>query len=296
MNPLEWSGPQFLGFYVNALVITGALSWVLKRWLHREGEPEPTLLDLRAHEVALLRGRAEAVHAAVVSLARRGALGVEGGVLVERSSTLERDVSPLESAVHRAVVEGARSRWTLIRATGPRLDVLERPLEARGLLRSARQEAPYRYAPGLLPALLGLLGLVKLGLGVWRNRPVGLLVLLLMATAVVFFLLIKDRVRLTARGRWALAELGRQHEALRLSAANEDATEMLRPRDVLLAASLFGVGALAFVDAPLRDYLVPPSVSSGGGSGVDSGGGDSGGGDSGCGGGGGCGGCGGGGD
>ncbi len=300
MNPLEWSGPEFLGFYVKALLVLSGLSWLLKRWFHRQADASsPAALDLQAHEVALLRGRSEAMNAAVVSLVRRGALELEQGSLVVRSSAQGPDVSPLEAAVHRAVREGAHSSWALKRALAPHLELLERPLEARGLLRPEEEERYARYMPGLAPVLLGLLGLMKVALGLSRNRPVSLLVLLLGATAVVFWLLVWERARLAPRGRWVLAELGRQHEALRLSAANEDATEMLRPRDVLLAASLFGVGALALVDTRLRDYLVPPSASnwgdSGGGS-SSSGGGDSGGGDSGCGGGGGCGGCGGGGD
>jgi len=304
MNPLDWTGPQFLGFYAMFLVAAFIVAWVWKHALNQPAAaPEPPELDLDPYQTAMLEGPDAAVRGAVVALVHGGSLRCEDDEL-RVAAPLPGGAMHLERAVYRSVDEQRSSLGGLREDVEGELRRLEKSLRERGFLRTPEQDERYKSHPWLFFLVALGLGVAKVMVGVSRDRPVGYLVGLLFVAFVVGLSLRLFHSRRTRRGERALALLRLRHEALLHSASAEGSAGAMRPRELALAAGLFGVGVLSLVHFPaLRDYLMPVSPSTGGGSGGGDSGwsGDSsssdssscGGGDSG--GGGGCGGCGGGG-
>ncbi|ATB29993.1 TIGR04222 domain-containing membrane protein [Melittangium boletus] len=305
MNPLDWTGPEFLGFYALFLVAAFLVAWAWKHALNQPAEPPaPFELDLDPYQVAMLEGPDAAVRGAVVALVHGGSLRFEDDAL-RVAAPLPRGAMELERAVYRSVEEQSGTLSELREDVEGELRRLEDSLRGRGFLRDSEQDARYKSYPWLFFLVALGLGVMKVMVGLSRDRPVGYLVGLLFVAFVLGLSLRLFHSRRTRRGERALALLRQRHETLLHSASAEGSAGAMRPRELALAAGLFGVGVLSIVHFPLlRDYLMPVSPSSGGGPGggdnsswgSDSSSSDSsscGGGDSG--GGGGCGGCGGGG-
>ncbi|EPX59262.1 hypothetical protein D187_003166 [Cystobacter fuscus DSM 2262] len=293
MDPLDWNGQQFLTLYGPFLLLSfvGAVFW--KKWLNQPGDaPTAVQLDMDPYQVAALEGEATTVMTAVVALVHGGALRLEEEAFSVVTAP-PTGASGIERAVHAAVAAGYNSLEALREAARTEFSRLEESLRTRGFLRTPEQDTGYTQYPLWFFGAVLSIGAMKAMMGMLRQKPVELLVLLLLLGACGLLFLGRDH-RLTGRGQKALAMLREMHEPLRLTASSEGSAETMRPRDVALAMGLFGMGALSFLDVhPLRDYLLPPAASGGGGgSGGD--GGSSCGGSSSCGGG--CGGCGGGGD
>ncbi|WP_375769396.1 TIGR04222 domain-containing membrane protein [Archangium gephyra] len=306
MNPLDWSGEQFLSAYVPFVVVLLLLAKVWQSSLNQPSdEPLRAELKLDPYHVAALQHRESAVRAAVTALVHAGAVRVENGAL-EAVGKLPAGVVPFERAVHVAVAGPVRDVAALNGAVARELDELEVGLRRRGFLMNPEVASRCGTYPKLLffGAALGL-GVLKLGMGISRGRPVGFLVVLLCIATVMGFWLLGGAPRRTRKGDKALAKLRADNEALRTTAKADGAWGTMSSGSVAMAVALFGTGLLAASGmGDLRDYLMPPGSGGGGvdtdfggdSGGSDSGGGDSGGGDGGssCGGGG-CGGCGGGG-
>ena len=171
---------------------------------------------------------------------------------------------------------------------------IEAGLERQELLTAPGQRRLAIGVPLAIAAAVLLVGVVKVGVGVSRDRPVGLLVMLCLVDAMVFLAAFARVPRRTARGDAVLRDLQRDASPLRTSARARGSR--LGGDDVCLAVALFGPAGLSSADPQLRDLmtvLTPPASTGGGGdSGSSCGGGGS---SCGGGGGGGCGGCGGGG-
>lgn len=299
MNPLDWSGEQFLSVYIPFLVLLLLAAKAWQSTLNQPSEePRPGELELDPYQVAVLERREGGVRAAVAALVHAGALKLEDGVLKAVAGPPAR-MLPFERAVYEAVAGARGDVSELEKKLGRELDKMEEGLRRRGLLMKPEVAERYvRYPKWLFfgPAL-GL-GLAKMMVGISRDRPVGFLVVLLFFATVVGFWVLGSAPWRTRRGDKALEKLRRDNEALRTTAKADGAWGTLNSGSVAMAVALFGTGMLVSSGlGDLRSYLVPPGSAGGGGdvSFGDSGGGD-GGGDGGGGCGGGCGGCGGGGD
>lgn len=297
MNPLDWSGEEFLLAYVPYIVLLLLMAKVWRSTLNQPSEePLSAELKLDPYQVALLDRREGAVRAAVAALVHAGALRLEDGVLKAVGKPPASAV-PFERAVHAALAGPVGEVTQLQETVEQEVDGMEEGLRRRGFLMKPEVAARCRQYPMVLyfGAALGL-GLMKLMVGLSRGRPVGFLVVLLFLGAVLGLWVLGSEPRRTRRGDKAWAKLREDNAALRTTASADGAWGTMSSASVALSVALFGMGLLAasgMVD--LRDYLVPPG--SGGGSVDGGGGGDSGGGGDGGGGcGGGCGGCGGGGD
>src|SRR6218665_3648594 len=273
MNPLDWTGPQFLGFYAMFLVAAFIVAWVWKHALNQPAAaPEPPELDLDPYQTAMLEGPDAAVRGAVVALVHGGSLRCEDDEL-RVAAPLPGGAMHLERAVYRSVDEQRSSLGGLREDVEGELRRLEKSLRERGFLRTPEQAERYKSQRWLFFLVALGLGVAKVMVGVSRDRPVGYLVGLLFVAFVVGLSLRLFHSRRTRRGERALALLRLRHEALLHSASAEGSAGAMRPRELALAAGLFGVGVLSLVHFPaLRDYLMPVSPSTGGGSG----GGDSG--------------------
>jgi uncharacterized protein (TIGR04222 family) len=301
-DPLQFTGPHFLEFYTAGLVLALGAGWMIRRRF-RQGEEgseasavDAEVLRLDPFETAYLAGgRAGeriATAAALTSLAQRGV--IEPDTIVRkfgRTGVLREEVHPVEKAVYLATSAGGSSFQEIKQGAAEALDAVRDRLTGAGLIASRSQS---RKAQGLgaLPVLLWLaLGLVKIGVGVSRGKPVGFLVLLCIATAVVSLFFLAVPIVRTRLGDRVLERLKREYAMLQVTAKTRANT--LDSEQLVLALGLFGVGILAGGPlASVRAAMIPRGSSGCGSScGGGCGGGDGGGG-GGCGGG--CGGCGGG--
>lgn len=272
MNPLEWSGPQFLMLYMPLLVVTLVAAYVWRSARLGSASVDPVdVQQLRRdpYLVAVLRSRTAAVEAALAALVQAGCLRVEGGRLAV-AGPLPEGAAPLERSAYEAVQAGSTRPSTLESVLTPRLESLERELQGQGLLLSAEESAAINRPPLLLVGAVLALGAAKVAVGVVRDRPVAFLVVLLVVCGV-FALGLRGAHRLSRRGELALRRLQEELRPLRTSLAAGGASSLLGGTDMALAVGLFGAGALAVGGFDeLRTLLDPPSSS--GSSSFDSGG------------------------
>jgi uncharacterized protein (TIGR04222 family) len=288
MNPLDWQGPEFLSLYV-PLLVGGFLAALLLRYHLRQPAGEPLPLGRRPdpYEVAALDGPNTLIEAAVAALFHRKALRVENLKLVT-GEELPADAAPIERAVFQRVAAGSTSTHELRQALSADIERYRQRLSQKGLVLDEYRAAPVQIVPTVAYGAVLLLGLLKIFVGLSRDRPVLFLVLLTGLAALGFLVLGKVPWR-TRLGDATLKSLREEHQALRTTTTAGGTSEVLNGQELALAVGLFGPAMLIPMGyGDLRQTLRPFSSGDAGGGGSSSG-------DSSCGGGG-CGGCGGGGD
>jgi uncharacterized protein (TIGR04222 family) len=248
-------------------------------------------VSLDVYETAYLAdGKVRAVDVAIAKLVQRGNLEpLSETRTLKLGSAVWNDSHPLEQAVMQAVRRNGKIeevRRSAASATAP----IGKHLQNLGLLVNETQAKLIQRLPALAIFAVLLLGISKIIVGVSRNKPVGLLIMLCLVTGVIgcFFLFTKPHR--SRYGDRVLNNLRVRHTALKKTATldSTDATSQLT-----LAVALFGIVVLAdSALAELQRVLVPPPSSSGSSDGSSGCSGDGDGGGGGCGGGG-CGGCGG---
>jgi uncharacterized protein (TIGR04222 family) len=290
-SPFDFKGPEFLGFYLASFAIACAAAAVL-RWHLRQpagivgGEPPP----LDPYAVTYLSGgRDLAISAALTNLCQRGVINVSS--LFGRLAA----VNPLPSDAHafeRGIYDlVARCSDTVkaVREKGENLTtVIAESLKEQGLVVSDAQARRTMVAPLLLAAVVPIMGLIKILVGLERDRPVGFLVAACIVSLIVIAAGFARRPLRTRRGDAVLAALRSRHEGLRETARTSFSN--LSDAALPLAIGLFGMSVLAGTPLDdLRNNLQPTASGSSCGSGCGGsscgGGGDGGGGCGGCGGG-----------
>jgi uncharacterized protein (TIGR04222 family) len=286
-SPFDLSGPDFLLFYVVLMagVLVAAAFW--RRALRdTENYQPPSQREPDGYELAYLNGgEALAVNAAVVSLAQQKVLKVTGTPAeLAVTGELSAEAHPLE----RAVVTGVGS--SLCTKLAELRPALEQPIGAvveaarrQGWALTEVQQARARWWPALVALVGPVIGIIKVMVGLHRDRPVALLLMLVLASLVAIGVLIGRRPRTTRAGDELLRRMRERYATMRGPAViNSPATPAMVP----LALGLFGLAVLADTSmADMRKNLGPPPGSSGCGSSCgSSGGGSSCGGSSGCGG------------
>jgi uncharacterized protein (TIGR04222 family) len=308
MNPLDWTGPEFLMLYVPLLVAGYVVARIAGRPRFSPDDPLALGKRLEPYEVALLSGAETFSNAVVTSLIHRGVFRAESDRLVP-SATPPAQLASLE----RNVLKATKGQPVGLFGLGSILEAQEALLRERlvrkGLLVSEPEALRSRRIRVLVFGAVLALGVAKLVVGLMRDRPVGILFDLLVVGLVVGgWTLGRVKRGRTPLGDKTLAALQKEHQALRTTVSSEGSARTLSGAELALAVALFGTTALASsAREPMRQHLQhlggadgftghTPDFGSTGTSSVSiSGGGDSGGSDSGGGGGGGCGGCGGGG-
>jgi uncharacterized protein (TIGR04222 family) len=268
MNPLNLGEPRFLLLYVPLLLLTFIGSVALRRRRRLPGGvPLPSDMDRPPYQVALLVGRGAALEAAVASLVHSGPLELHDGVPFP-SKPLPKGAHPLEDALYTAVSQGVRDPAGLRRAAEPELLREEATLRRRGLLVDPEAFERYQLLSFLPMALVLALGLVKVGVEMHRDGPVGLLVFILLGAAIASVIVWNGgESRLSRRGEAVLAALRQSHRALRTSVGSEGAMRLVSPGNLALAVGLYGTPALASSQfGGLRAYLRSSPAGMGGSS------------------------------
>jgi uncharacterized protein (TIGR04222 family) len=296
LNVFDWRGSDFLKFFgcwsVAVFLIAGLLRWKLRESvLYRRDLPDDPYL------IALLTGgERQAEDAALTKLAAAGVVEIGDGTnpTVRRLMPDRPDMHLFESAVAE-VIGSAMS--TDIKTTrlmmGTHIAAMQKELVARGWVLSPERMRLARWMPLSVSLLVAGVGILKLIIGLMRDRPVGYLAEGIVVTALLAVFFFGRRPWRTTAGDEVVKALRKRHGAMKSNRAWAARSEALA--GLPLAVGLFGLSALAATPyEAFRRRLQPPAGASGCGGGCGStscSGGDGG---DGCGGGcGGCGGCGG---
>jgi uncharacterized protein (TIGR04222 family) len=252
MNPLDLPGPQFLVFYVVALLAAHVAGVLLKRRC-RSGESSfaPPPQDLSVYEVAMLAdGKARAVETALVRLARRNVLvpAADGDGFELGAAGAASPAPPLEGVekdVYRAIEKKRGGIDALRKLSSASAARMEARLQRLGLLLAAdSEEATCLRRAAAWPMLLVIgLGVAKILVGIARARPVVLLIVLVLVAVVILAFKYFRLPRRSTQGEAALADLRRQNAALESTAQRRG--EDLADSDLMLAVALFGTSILA---------------------------------------------------
>lgn len=290
MNPFNFSGPQFLFFF---LIFIGVVNIALRMWQrHAEANgPMPKLDMSDPYRIAYLRGgAAEALKVAAFALIDRGLLKLSNtnDELTSAPNAEELVRRPIEKSVlalFRKSTEATRL-FEDAELNPACKQYLQELTDARLLCGGGPQ--PHRLSSVLAAsgAIGGVAG-IKLLLAIQRGKSNIMFLLILAAVGIAFAWasMISRRSGLGLRflkdQRTLFGRLQKQAQFIKPGGGSADA--------VILAA-LFGLGALPAIAFPFVKKLFPQP--SNGDSGSSCGSSSSDGGSSGCGGGGGCGGCG----
>lgn len=271
MNPLELPGPKFLLFYIIMLVIAIIIAMILRRWLSRSNEDfNARRITVDPYEAAFLRGGPrQAIDTAIAMLVKSKVLKVSKtdhklsviGRLPAGAHRLEQSVvSVIDS-------KGGRSINVVRLKTLRSAESVADRLKTLGLVVSNEQWSVARKVPALVIVMVLVFGVIKIGIGISRGRPVGILVFLCILTAIIALGFSTSRPTATKLGKRALKQIKEENAALEATARTRP--QSLASGDVALALGLFGFTALAFMDdswIDLRRAFQPPSSSSSGSS------------------------------
>lgn len=236
--PFNLRGPEFIGFFSAAWVACMVIAAILRRNA-RDAPPSASVEALDAYETAYLAGGSDlAAHAAIASLVERGVLELDktsGRLNAMRNPTRGAHALELELFKecdrHDHGAPPARLR-SVVDAHSRRL---AEKLEHGALTVPRAQSRRWLQLALLAPAF----GAVKIAVGVAYDKPVGILVVLCIASTLIALAVFGKRpVRTTAGDA--------QLEHLRQRAGVTDAgTPALPALPIAVAVGLFGVGILA---------------------------------------------------
>lgn len=259
MNPFDLRGPEFLLFYFCfSLVVIFALAILRRR---AESGPAPKIDLGDPYLIAYLRGgEHEALRVAVISLVDRGLLAMDDKI-IRRVDHIANDMvkHPIEYEVLKKFGDPGEAHsifkdGQLKSLLQPYRDKLERAgLMPDGALRRDRRMR-------LLLALmaLGVAGVIKIVIGLSLGKPVGFLVVMMIAAMVIAAF--SSFPRLTARGKATLSDVTNLYSGLRtrvysLSPGSASA-------ELAMFAAVFGVAALAATPFGYARTLFPQATSS----------------------------------
>jgi uncharacterized protein (TIGR04222 family) len=288
-NPLDYTGPEFLTFYLLLSIGVVLFSAGLRSRLRLPDGDGTQAPVLSVYEWAYLaqesgvQASAHTVNVAIASLVQKGWVSLSG-LRVLTVIEGEQATDPIERAVLGAIAQNgamASVRSAAAKAT----DGLRERLVQLDLLMSAERCRTARNISALpMFGLLGL-GLAKLWVGMSRQRPVGFLVVMCAIIAVLALAFLGSAFHRSRYGDRVLKHMRRQ-----VTSQSKVITDPLDSQ-LPLTFALMGVSVLPeMMFGDFKRSLVPESSGSSGG-GSDGGGGGDGCGGGGCGGG--CGGCGG---
>ncbi|HEX9620845.1 MAG TPA: TIGR04222 domain-containing membrane protein [Polyangiaceae bacterium] len=209
----ELGGPEFLSRWVAIWLASLGVALAYRAWLRRTGgrslEPKP---ELDPYELAYLAGGDERVFQAVIaSLTSQGLLS---RILTKNDKVLARgtpssDAHPIEHAAHDVASGRPGVQLSELRAEiSHSFASQRRKLERLGLtVRESRMRILL-----LVGSLAPVIGIPRIVIGVFRDKPVSWLVVLVIVSAIIAMLLCSG-IRRTRRGDAVLSEVTREHSS-----------------------------------------------------------------------------------
>lgn len=268
-NPINFTGPEFLTFYIFLVVMGIALAAWLRFSLCLVSANINQQPDLNTYEIAFLAGgNHRLIMAAITSLVKQGYVEV----LKEKSpfgrtqdklvvtGKIDAIADPVEKAVAQDILatDGA-IKQVFQKSTGMK-DSIRSRLEQLGLFLSDAQALKAQIYPSLIVVILLGIGLCKMAVGISRDKPVGLLLICIFGLLVLgarFFV----KPQRSRYGEIIFKDL--RNRLQHLKTANSSDSELV------LAVAFFGATVL-MADMALADLyqmLTPTAVASSGGDG-----------------------------
>ncbi|MFN7338598.1 MAG: TIGR04222 domain-containing membrane protein, partial [bacterium] len=268
-NPINFTGPEFLTFYIFLVVMGIALAAWLRFSLCLVSGNINQQPDLNTYEIAFLAGgNHRLIMAAITSLVKQGYVEV----LKEKSpfgrtqsklvvtGKIDAIADPVEKAVAQDILatDGAIEQ-VFQNSTGMK-DSIRSRLEQLGLFPSDAQALKAQIYPSLIVVILLGIGLYKMAVGISRDKPVGLLLICIFGLLVLgarFFV----KPQRSRYGEIIFKDL--RNRLQHLKTANSSDSELV------LAVAFFGATVL-MADMALADLyqmLTPTAVASSGGDG-----------------------------
>jgi uncharacterized protein (TIGR04222 family) len=240
-------GPAFLVGYL--VLVAGAVLVTMRvRVAIRRGAADPDLENLDPRQVAFLAGgRRLAVYAALAALHRSGAVGPRPGRGPRATGPLPAGAAGLDRAVHAAAGDGTRvARLSGDPSVQRSLDDLRLDLERGRLLVSRTRAVGYRAAALILLPVIAFGG-VRVAAGARANRPAGILILLVVASAcwLIASLLASPPWRTKAGDTAVLRSRARYGH---LAPAHHPSYRTYDPAKAAMGVALFGASALFLLD------------------------------------------------
>ncbi|MBM2770485.1 TIGR04222 domain-containing membrane protein [Burkholderia anthina] len=275
---LNYTGPQFLAFYVPVCIAALLLIVVLQQieYRCRRRRAQEVASGLTVEEAAYLVGdEARAVQVATLSLVRSGAIDLLPGGRVG-ARVLGARVQIVDAS--RAGAYASECEWLAAQPGGEtsfgafrqllarRVSGHASALRGRGWLWASGEMRAARMAARAVALVVLGTGAAKLAVGLGRGRPVLLLAVSMVAFAIAYRIVAR---RLTGFGRSGLTVGARTAFAAQRSARRDEPDS---PDALLWAAALSGAGVLAGTAWAAHSILlmepppVPPSAARGGGS------------------------------
>ncbi len=264
---LDWSGPEFLAFYVTALVTIGI--WCrfrviesVKAFDHPGADAEPRAQELDPFEIAFLSaGAPRMVQLVITRLIHAGILEWRKEPKSNSTPHLVAQLTP-RAARHAALHPVEETLLAKVLAAGSKglpvreaaqgitgeVRAIEVALAAMGL-RPTSEERSRAAMNCLLPlGLLLIAGIAKLFIGISRDKPVIFLAGLLLVTVLVLFALPSSAPRLTDSGKRLLDALRGENE---LTRSSKSRPTQLGENLPLLSSSVALFGPMILAPLPL---------------------------------------------
>lgn len=262
-NPINFTGSEFLTFYIFLVVMGIALAAWLRFSLCLVSGNINQQPDLNTYEIAFLAGgNHRLIMAAITSLVKQGYVEVlkEGKLVV--TGKIDAIADPVEKAVAQDILgtDGA-IKQVFQNSTGMK-DSIRSRLEQLGLFLSDAQAFKAQIYPSLIVVILLGIGLCKMAVGISRDKPVGLLLICIFGLLVLgagFF--VKPQRQRSRYGEIIFNDLTNRLQHLKTANSSDS--------ELVLAVALFGatvlMGDTALAD--LYQMLTPTAVASSGGDG-----------------------------
>ncbi len=276
-NLLDLKGPEFLSFFVGLMAVTGILAFLLRNFLRLPSDsPTPGSLHLSIYEKAYLaNGKQRVVETAIASLVQQKYVRVlpeEQKLAVIKTG--ENVSDPTEQAVLDVIALDGNLKPIYAEISSV-TDAIRDRLQQQHLIVSPKQSFDARVFPALMVAGCLGLGILKIWVGVSRDKPVGYLSFLCTVAMIATAYFAVTPIHRSQYGDRILQEL--RSGVQRSSALKQTDSQ------IPLACALLGITALPPEMFPDFKKVFAPVSNGDGGSG-DGGGGCGGGGCGGCGG------------
>ncbi len=248
---LDMRGPEFLKLYVGSLIAATLLA-ILIRWLasfpfdYSDNNPPLNPYDISF----LMGGKRRTMEAAIAALVHEEVLRIDttdGYVQVAKGIT--HGVHPALRKLHEAVAAAGSNGLSYVKAIGVSpsglFPEIEEKLEHYGLIVPWGRGMLVRMGTFALIATVGAMGAAKISIGLERNRPVDILILLTCIAVGIALVMLFKRPHRTVRGDRYVKDFSGRAEILRAAAAT--GAPGLGGADVAMVAGLYGVGILGGV-------------------------------------------------
>ena len=180
-NPIDFTGSQFLTFYIPL----GIIGIVLAYWLHfklrlPEASDDGIAERLNTYEIAFLKGGTErAIGTAIVNLVQQGYVEVVTKkllVIENRKLVLNKTVDPTSPSIEQLVaqnivVANGKIKQIFARSTNVG-DEIKARLQQLGLVLSNQQSFKAKLYPLLIILFIIGIGITKTYVGISRGKPV----------------------------------------------------------------------------------------------------------------------------